>query len=148
MNKVTKQYRTETGHRLNNYSGKCSHFHGHSYLWEVTVETEHLSDNGMVVDFKDLKTAMVEVLEPLDHAMVLHHEDPVVIDNTTAGLYEIFRATNGENPRLFIWPINPTAENFAAWASLEIQRLLPVGKTVTHVRVWETVNSYATWELE
>jgi len=148
MNKVTKQYRTETGHRLSDYNGKCSHFHGHSYLWEVTVEAEHLSNNGMVVDFKDLKKAMVEVLEPLDHAMVLYHLDPIVAEHEQQDLYNIFRATNGANPRLLIWPVNPTAENFALWASLEIQKLLPVSKTVTRVRVWETANSCATWELE
>jgi len=144
---VSKQYRTETGHRLNDYDGKCSHLHGHSYLWEVTVDSEHLSDNGMVVDFKDLKKAMVTVLEPLDHAMVLHHADPLVKNHTTTELANVFKATNGANPRLFIWPVNPTAENFADWAAMEIQRLLPIGKTVVQVKVWETVNSCATWDI-
>jgi len=38
--RITKQYRTETAHRLMNYDGKCSHLHGHSYLWEVTAECD------------------------------------------------------------------------------------------------------------
>lgn len=144
---VTKQYRTETGHRLNDYDGKCSHLHGHSYLWEVTVDAENLSENGMVIDFSDLKRAMVQVLEPLDHAMILHYKDPLVLDNTPETLQKVFRATNGAHPRLHIWPKNPTAENFADWASMEIQRLLPIGKTVVQVKVWETVNSCATWDI-
>ena len=147
MHKVTKQYRTETGHRLSNYNGKCSHFHGHSYLWEVTVESEKLSDNGMVVDFKDLKKAMIQVLEPLDHAMVLSLQDPLVLEKTVNDLNDIFVATNGANPRLILWHNNPTAESFAQWAAIEIQTLLPIGVTITKVRVWETVNSFADWEL-
>jgi len=59
----------------------------------------------------------------------------------------VFKATNGANPRLFIWPVNPTAEKFADWAAMEIQRLLPIGKTVVQVKVWETVNSCATWDI-
>lgn len=145
---VTKQYRTETGHRLNNYDGKCSHVHGHSYLWEVTVKSEWLDPCGMVIDFKHLKTAMVDVLEPLDHAMVFHIDDPFVKSNTTEELNVLFRATNGAQPRLFIWPVNPTAENFAGWAAAEIQKALYPGITVTRVNVWETVNSCATWSID
>lgn len=148
MNKVTKQYRTETGHRLNNYDGKCSHLHGHSYLWEVSVEAPALDGKGMVIDFKDLKKAMVKVLEPLDHAMVLAYDDPLVTD-TGHDIETLFTATNGATPRLFIWPVNPTAENFAAWASHEIQQLLYAAAPsvlITRVRVWETAGSYADWE--
>ena len=149
MHKVTKQYRTETGHRLDDYDGKCSHLHGHSYLWEVTVQAENLTPNGMVTDFKNLKAAMKEVLEPFDHAMVLSIHDPLVVLRSTTELMELFIATNGANPRLILFPVNPTAENFAAFAADEIQRLIwETGVTVTRVRVWETVTSFADWEKE
>lgn len=142
---VTKQYRTETGHRLSNYDGKCSHLHGHSYLWEVTAGAKEMTQNGMIVDFKHLKLAMVQVLEPLDHAMVLYCADPLVED-LGAHIHSTLRATNGEKPRLFLWPVNPTAENFAAFAAREIQVLLASkGITVQRVRVWETDTSFAEW---
>lgn len=152
MQTVTKQYRTETGHRLMDYDGKCSHLHGHSYLWEVSVECEHLSQNGMVTDFKNLKAAMKRVLEPLDHSMVLHARDPLLSMGAlrNGGVESLLRATNGETPRLHVWPVNPTAENFAAWAANEIQREMwedPDQRdvTVVQVRVWETSTSYADW---
>lgn len=143
--RVTKQYRTETGHRLTNYDGKCSHLHGHSYLWEVTAEAHGL-ENGMVLDFKDLKSAMKTVLEPLDHCLVLHEEDPLV-ENFGAGddLKQLLQATNGKEPRLWLTPFNPTAENFAMWAAAEITKLLPVHISIARIQVWETATSFATW---
>ena len=141
---VTKQLRTETGHRLNNYDGRCSHMHGHSYLWEVTATAPALTDNGMILDFKDLKSAMNTVLDPLDHALVLAPDDPLVVMQDPEQLHDMFRATNGKDPRLFVWHENPTAESFAAWAMLVIQDTLrETGITITKVKVWETATSYA-----
>jgi len=136
---ITKQYRTETGHRLMDYDGKCSHAHGHSYLWEVTVGAEELDGKGMVADFKDVKAAMVMVLEPLDHAFVLRDDDPLLYSMQAAD------ATNGEQQNVLGVPFNPTAENFARWAACQLQvRMLP-GIHVERVRVWETATSYAEW---
>jgi len=155
MLSITKQIRTETGHRLCNYEGRCAHVHGHSYLWEITVEGE-MDDRGMVADFKDLKQIMTEVIDPLDHAFVISPEDPfnklmAYRSHVEGGCYDItlediFTATNGEEPRLFVWHENPTAESMAQWAAKEIQRLLPLDiMHVTKVRVWETATSFAEW---
>ena len=147
---VTKQYRTETGHRLCQYDGKCAHVHGHSYLWEVTATAAALTDNGMVMDFADLKRAMEAVLEPLDHALVLWGDDPIVgmANSMPGGLSALFRGTNGTVARLFLWPHNPTAEHFAQWAATAIQQHLDqAGQhvAITRVRVWETATSFAEW---
>jgi 6-pyruvoyltetrahydropterin/6-carboxytetrahydropterin synthase len=144
--RITKQYRTETGHRLSNYDGRCAHFHGHSYLWEVTVQSSELDYRQMVADFKDLKRIMDEVLDPLDHAMIIHAEDPLLIKLGAAKLRELLTATNGAAPRLFYWHENPTAESFAAWAAREVQQRLPQGIAVARVIVWETATSFAEWE--
>lgn len=146
MYTVTKQYRTETAHRLINYDGKCAHIHGHSYLWEVTATAPKLSLDGILVDFKILKEAMIEVLEPLDHCLVLSEKDPLVLD-ADPGLHRMFLATNGQAPRLLLFWFNPTAENFARWAGQEIQHKLLFTKIIK-VRVWETVTSYAEWIQE
>ena len=143
---VTKELRTETAHRLMDYDGRCSHMHGHSYLWQVTATGPELTSNGMIVDFKDLKKAMNTVLDPLDHALVLRNDDPLIRDDIPP--QKLFVATNGKEPRMFLWPVNPTAENFASWAAEEIQKLLPEGLIITHVRVWETATSYAEWTVD
>jgi len=149
---VTKRYFTETGHRLNHYDGKCSHLHGHTYQWEVTVQSNNLTDNGMVTDFKELKAVMIQILEPFDHAMVLANDDPL-IKLFPSNLEEVLRATNGARPRIIIFPVNPTAENFATWAAENIQKVIwedpdCTDVLVTKVRVWETRDSFAEWNYE
>lgn len=145
---VTKQYRTETGHRLTNYNGKCAHLHGHSYLWELTVYhcTRGAPANGMVVDFKDVKRAMKDVLEPLDHALVLGPDDPLwhLAEASGSPLTDTLRATNGHPPRLFEWHDNPTAESFAQWAVEQFRAWFDRRDIVVdRVRVWETATSFA-----
>jgi 6-pyruvoyl-tetrahydropterin synthase len=85
----------------------------------------------MVMDFKDLKKAMNAVLDPLDHCMVLAHDDPLwelsaYKSHPEGGcsdihLAEALKATNGAEPRLIRWHENPTAESFAKWALERIQ---------------------------
>ena len=142
MPSATKELRTETGHRLTNYDGRCSHLHGHSYLWQVTAKSHKLDDKNMVIDFKDLKKAMNAVLDPLDHCMVLAEDDPLwgmcehiynelsaspddeVREGEKEALHGMFKATNGADPRLIKWHENPTAESFAKWALEQVQHCL------------------------
>lgn len=164
MPQVTKEMRTETGHRLNNYDGRCSHLHGHSYKWCVTARSLSLDDKNMVMDFKDLKKAMNAVLDPLDHCMVLAPDDPLWEIGQNArpesyGLASFLTATNGAEPRLVKWHDNPTAESFAEWALESIQNKLcdlwinekgtirnhcdNMPYEIVSVKVWETATSYA-----
>lgn len=136
---VTKEYRTETAHRLMDYDGRCSHIHGHSYKWEITVKGGR-SSNGMVIDFKDLKRIMDEVLDPFDHAIVLRGDDPF-LDNLPT-------ATNGQRQRLVIMSENPTAENMAALVGWHINNRLSAVAShahcgVSNVKVYETATSCA-----
>jgi 6-pyruvoyl-tetrahydropterin synthase len=117
----------------------------------------------MVADFKDLKAILHEVLDPLDHCMVLAPDDPLVSlapalkqtflwlgaenDADNCKLETFLVATNKQKPRLIVWHGNPTAESFAKWAAEEIAGRLPRDITVTHVRVWETVTCHADWYL-
>lgn len=152
---ITKQLRTETAHRLTNYSGRCAHLHGHSYLWEVTVRANALDDKNMVIDFKDLKKAMNHVLDPLDHALVLAPDDPLWefdVNLEVPVLATVLHPTNNNNDkaRLIKWEDNPTAESFAQWALDKIQARLcvacapaPMPYFVYSVKVWETATSYA-----
>ena len=75
---ISKQYKTETGHRLINYSGKCAHIHGHSYKWFITIESPDLDAIGFIMDFKDLKDIIKNILEPLDHAFLAHEDDHLI----------------------------------------------------------------------
>jgi 6-pyruvoyltetrahydropterin/6-carboxytetrahydropterin synthase len=110
-------------HRLRNYQGKCEHLHGHNYRVHVTVRAVSLGEDGMVVDFGDLKKATNLVLERLDHSYI-----------------------NEIKP---FDRIEPSAENIAAFLFEEIGRQLnDKSETVHSVSVWESDTSMATFFKE
>lgn len=81
--------------------------HGHNYIITITVESENLDKNNMVIDFKQLKKVIHEYFDQYDHSMILTPDNPLV------EVYKKNFAENGidfERSRLFVWPENPTAE--------------------------------------
>jgi 6-pyruvoyltetrahydropterin/6-carboxytetrahydropterin synthase len=48
---------------------KCAKLHGHTYKIEVLVEGE-IQENGMVIDFYDLKKGVKETLHEYDHTLL------------------------------------------------------------------------------
>ncbi len=48
---------------------KCGKIHGHNFRVEVEVEGE-VKENGMVMDFLDLKKELKEVLKEFDHRLL------------------------------------------------------------------------------
>ena len=145
MQQITKIIHTETGHRLTNYKGLCAHLHGHSYKWEVTVEGDNL-DNGMVMDFKDLKKILNVTVNKLDHSFVMHREDPLLKVVSENDIYTLFTATDGNFPRLYIVPFNPTVENLVRWQRDEIEKLMPPNIRLHSIKCWETENSFCRIE--
>lgn len=45
----------DAAHLLGGYKGLCSQLHGHRWEVELEYEAEHLNNDGMVVDFNELK---------------------------------------------------------------------------------------------
>jgi 6-pyruvoyltetrahydropterin/6-carboxytetrahydropterin synthase len=57
-----------SAHQLRHFQGKCEQMHGHNFQVELCVEGRRLhQDTGIVLDFKELKTLLKEVLAELDH---------------------------------------------------------------------------------
>lgn len=79
---VTKIFTFEMAHALLNYDGDCKNIHGHSYKLHVTILGKPLQNkehpkNGMVMDFKALKTIVkAKIINPFDHALVLTKRPP------------------------------------------------------------------------
>lgn len=115
---ITKKFEFEAAHRLPDHLGKCKNFHGHSYKLEVTVSSNKLNSQGMVMDFGDLKSIVKKhVLDRLDHS----------------NLNDFFEV--------------PTAENMIKWIHLKLDVFITEetkGKIILEkVRLYETSNSYA-----
>lgn len=111
-------------HQLRNYRGKCENLHGHNYKVRVTVQGEDLNSIGLLADFSELKAALREITESLDHKFL--NEIPPFTD------------------------INPSAENVAKYICDRLQAALGAGASevpvkIAEVKVWETDTSTATY---
>lgn len=138
---ITKEIEIDMGHRVTNHKSKCASLHGHRYKIEVGVDdqvvnTKGSSDEGMVMDFGDLKEVMMDVLDKqFDHGMVLWVEDPLVP-----------AIAADEKTKYHLVAFIPTAENLAQyWFNLLKDRLAARFIKIKHVKVWETPTSTATY---
>lgn len=54
-------------HRLVGSGGRCENLHGHNFRVELVVGGNRLNDEGMLIDFTDLKGILNGILGDLDH---------------------------------------------------------------------------------
>ncbi len=75
---IGKEFHWEMGHRLPFHEGGCRNVHGHSY--QMRVELEGLADeNGMVVDYFDVKSIVQPIVDKLDHSFLCDiNDEPMV----------------------------------------------------------------------
>ena len=53
---LTKTIEISGAHRLDlDYESKCSQLHGHNWVIEIYCRSKELNQNGMVIDFSELK---------------------------------------------------------------------------------------------
>lgn len=58
-------------HALRHYQGKCENLHGHNFAIEMTVEGKTLiAQTEILIDFKDLRKILRDILEELDHKLL------------------------------------------------------------------------------
>lgn len=154
---IQKEFRFEAAHRLPCHAGACAHLHGHSYRVVVGVEGDLQTEGpatGMVLDFHTLTDVVRGIIDegrwrgldvvPWDHAVILHHQDP---------LLKVLQDANiaGHIPARFLAMVEqPTAENMAALLASMIQEGLEhagaEGVFVVRLEVWETATACAMWE--
>ena len=140
---ITTRLEFDAGHRIPCHKSQCRNLHGHRYVIEVTLSGDIInqaetSENGMVMDFSDVKRiARESVVDIWDHAFVVYKDDHVVLDflNTLP------------NHKTVIFPTVPTAENMAAEAfSILKSKYNDTYKNhlkLERVRLYETPNSWA-----
>ena len=140
---ITTRLEFDAGHRIPNHKSQCRNLHGHRYALEITlsgdiITKEQTSENGMVMDFSDVKRiARESVVDVWDHAFLVYEKDDVVL-----GFLKSL-----PNHKTVIFPSVPTAENMAAEAFkiLKNQYQDTYGNhlKLERVRLYETPNSWA-----
>ena len=131
MYRVTRELTFCYGHRLLEHAGRCKFLHGHNGRVLITLESETLDAQGMVVDFARLKKSVgTWVDEQFDHRLILQRCDPLV---------PVLEA-QGETFVLIDEP--PTAE---VLARMIFDYTFAQGFPVVEVVLWETESCYATY---
>jgi len=103
-----------SAHFLPDYS-QCSHLHGHTYAVHVTLEGE--MEKGIVIDFRIVKKKIREILNELDHKVIIPTEGKLEIKKGE----EIEVEYNGKRyifPRddcVFLPIYSSSAENIASY---------------------------------
>src|SRR5512133_3569147 len=77
--KIARQFHWEMGHRLPFHTGGCANIHGHSYKLWVEIEGE-TDSHGMLMDYGDMKNAVMPVIETIDHSFLCDTHDSVMKD--------------------------------------------------------------------
>lgn len=138
---ITTRLEFDAGHRIPHHKSQCRNLHGHRYALEITLSgdiiTQETSENGMVMDFSDVKRiARESVVDMWDHAFLVYAKDVEVLNflNTLP------------NHKTVVFPCVPTAENMAAEAFkiLKNQYQDTYGNhlKLARVRLYETPNSW------
>ena len=144
---VTRHAEFEAAHLLPDYPGACTNLHGHSYKIEVSVTCDERVDWGMVLDFKELDRIIKNVVP--DHKYMYNEKRPSLIE---ADLVDVLKKYNKS---IQGFPFDTSAENMSVWFVNQIQSEINKNETlynrgvkVTKVKLWETSNSFAEYEVE
>ncbi len=121
MFKLTVEDSFSSAHQLREYKGQCERLHGHNWRVEATVEGDKLNNQGLLLDFKEIKGALASVLQNLDHTFL--------------------------NDLPHFQERNPTSENLALFIFKEMEKALKSrpGIRVKEVTVWESEKSKASY---
>ena len=140
---ITTRLEFDAGHRIPCHKSQCRNLHGHRYAIEITlsgaiINQENASENGMVMDFSDVKQiARACVVDVWDHAFLVYKDDVEVLNflNTLP------------NHKTVVFSSVPTAENMAAIAfeilNTQYKDVYGNQLKLERVRLYETPNSWA-----
>jgi len=140
---ITRKLEFDAGHRIPDHNSQCRNLHGHRYTLEITltgqvVEHDGQADNGMIMDFSDVKNLARESLVDLwDHAFLVYEKDTQVKD---------FLDTLPNHKTVVLNRV-PTVENLA---KIAFDILKPVyqdrystGLSLSKIKLFETPNCWA-----
>lgn len=107
-----------SAHFLKGYDGPCKNLHGHTWKVEVTIQSEELNNIGLVVDFRQMKDQLKEIIKPLDHVCL--------------------------NDLEYFKKVNPSTENLARYIFQQFSKVCKPFR-LKRVRVWESETSSITY---
>ena len=135
MTTVTKTVKFDAAHVLTDHRGPCGNLHGHTY--RVDVSAAQAADGDMVIDFRELKGVLAEViLDRFDHSFICNTGSEVE--------QEIAAVVEKHGMRTVAIPFRSTVENLARMFYGELRARLP---GLSSVKVWETSDNCAEYKV-
>ena len=126
----------DSAHFLLGYQGKCANLHGHRWRVVVTIKSDSLLEDpqnqGMIIDFNDLKNDLKKITDHLDHALIIEE------NSLSPKLYQLLI---DEHFKIIDLPFRPTAENLAKY----IYDQLSSSYQLDCLDVYETPNNCASY---
>lgn len=140
---ITRKLEFDAGHRIPDHNSQCRNLHGHRYTLLITlvgtvIEKEGHSENGMVMDFSDIKAlAKTHLVDLWDHAFLVYRHDTAV---------RHFLESLPDHKTVVLERI-PTVENLAR-AAFDIlkgvyQDRYNTGLSLSKITLYETPNCWA-----
>jgi 6-pyruvoyltetrahydropterin/6-carboxytetrahydropterin synthase len=123
MYEVTIRKSFSAAHILKEVGGKCEDLHGHNFIVEATVRGKSLNQEDILIDFRDLKRWINEVMEALDHKYLNEIE--------------------------FFNGMNPSSERIARYIHDRLaDKVKTMGLNIARVTVWESENARVVYYHE
>jgi 6-pyruvoyltetrahydropterin/6-carboxytetrahydropterin synthase len=120
MYEVTILSHFSGAHRLRYLHGKCEELHGHNWKVEVSVVSDRLNKEGVVIDFQILKQRVEKVLKALDHTYL--------------------------NDLPYFSGMEPSSENIAKYIFDQMKKELKAYRvTLKRVTAWESETACTTY---
>lgn len=134
--KIAKEFKWEMGHRLPFHLDKCRNLHGHSYKMLVEIEGSK-DENGMVLDYYDMKKVVGPLVDELDHAFMVYDKDK-----------ELIEVLDKLESKYVLVEFHSTAENMVNYFADKIKETgLPDNINSLKIRIYETSSTYAEEEF-
>lgn len=138
---ITRKLEFDAGHRIPDHNSQCRNLHGHRYAMHITltgavVNQDGQSDNGMIMDFSDVKDiASKHLVDLWDHAFLVYDKDVAVRQ---------FLDSLPDHKTVVLDRV-PTVENLAQIAFDTLKGVFrnETGLTLTKITLFETPNCWA-----
>ena len=116
MFELTIEDTFHAAHALRGYEGPCENLHGHTFKVQVFAQGNKLNSLGLMIDFKELKAKLSEIIGEFDHKLL-----------------NDIRPFDKENP---------SSENLAKEIYLRLKGKAPA---ISKITVWESPTSSASY---
>ena len=150
MQTITRKGNFDSAHRIMNHKGKCANLHGHTYIYELSIQFNeqaalvNMENIGYPIDFADLKTLAGGYIDYYyDHALIYNPCDTDLVaiaqNNPTWKTLPMWLKGEGKY-------CNPSVENIALQLYVELEQLFDINDCpfiMSNLRIYETPNSYA-----